>query len=910
MRLRLVLTFAILAQALVLAQQAVPTPASIIGFEPGTEFKLANYEQTIEYFQRLDAASDRVRLLPMGTSTQGRTFYVALISTPENLARIDRHREIARRLAASGDLSEADARALAAEGKAIVHIDGGLHSTEVAGPQHTIQLAYDLVTRTDAEVSRILDNVILMLWPTINPDGHQMVADWYMQNVGTPTANAPLPGLYQEYVGHDNNRDAYMLNMVESRVVEQAWRQWEPQIVYVHHQSAPFPTRIWLPPFAEPIAPHAPFLMSRTVNTIGMTIAQYLEERGLVGSTHMGTGFDAWYAGYIDYAPMFKNVAAFWTETALANMAATREYAIDDLPPVFRDLRPQSLYSSPWSGGRFGLADSMAYMQGASMAVLDYAGRFRENLLLNRWRAGRAQIDKHRAEGPYGYVVSAWQRDPVAAVEMLRRLAFAGVRVSQLTTAVTVGVQEFPEGSWVVPTDQEFIALAREVLDVQVYPDIRESPNGAPEQPYDAAGWTMPIAMGVDMVTLTEPMPEVMRAALRPLGTPWPATQAPTPYNSVSGDDAAPFDSAPGLGFDSHPVAGAILPPEASVGLAPAAGADDPPTSMVAIDPLEVNAFRAINQVWKAGGTVSWLPETADRSSRYVLGGLDGTRTTEILRRLHVNGMYIRRSEAPTGTLRKPRIALFRPLASMDEGWTRWVLERFEFDFASLTDAELTTSPLRGRFDVIVVTDEPRGPLTGGGRGGRGGGAGQGASVGPGVGQAGGARQTGAGAPQPDDPNAARIKAIDDFVRAGGTLVTLNRSTGFAIDSLNLPVRNALQGVGRQDFFAAGSLLNVETTTTHPVMSGFWPDAAVFFNGSPAFETLDGFQGDVLARYAAEGDLLASGYLLGDSHLRGKAAALEVRHGDGKVILFGFRPQWRGQTFATFKALFNAVLRQ
>jgi hypothetical protein len=241
-----------------------------------------------------------------------------------------------------------------------------------------------------------------------------------------------------------------------------------------------------------------------------------------------------------------------------------------------------------------------------------------------------------------------------------------------------------------------------------------------------------------------------------------------------------------------------------------------------------------------------------------VLGGLDGTRTTEILRRLHVNGMYIRRSEAPTGTLRKPRIALFRPLASMDEGWTRWVLERFEFDFASLTDAELTTSPLRGRFDVIVVTDEPRGPLTGGGRGGRGGGAGQGASVGPGVGQAGGARQ----------------------------------------------------GVGRQDFFAAGSLLNVETTTTHPVMSGFWPDAAVFFNGSPAFETLDGFQGDVLARYAAEGDLLASGYLLGDSHLRGKAAALEVRHGDGKVILFGFRPQWRGQTFATFKALFNAVLRQ
>ncbi|MGE3344554.1 MAG: M14 family zinc carboxypeptidase, partial [Vicinamibacterales bacterium] len=208
------LTFAIMAlcaQAALVAQSAIPTPESVIGFKPGTEFKLANYDQTIQYFQRLDAASDKVQVLPMGTSTQGRQFYVALISTPANLARVDRYREIARRLASPEGLSEAEARALATEGKAIVHIDGGLHSTEVAGPQHTLQLAYDLVTRNDAEVNRILDNVILMLWPTINPDGHQMVADHYMKNVGTPTANAPLPGLYQEYVGHDNNRDAYML---------------------------------------------------------------------------------------------------------------------------------------------------------------------------------------------------------------------------------------------------------------------------------------------------------------------------------------------------------------------------------------------------------------------------------------------------------------------------------------------------------------------------------------------------------------------------------------------------------------------------------------------------------------------------------------------------------------------------
>ncbi len=879
-----ILALAFAAQLVVSAQSQIPTPESVIGFAPGAEFKLANYDQTIQYFQRLDAASDKLTLIPMGTSTQGRTFHVALISSPANLAKLDRHREIARRLASPAGVSEADARAMAIEGKAIVHIDGGLHSTEVAGPQHTLQLGYDLVTRTDAETTRILDNVIVMLWPTINPDGHQMVADHYMKNVGTATP-PPLPGLYQEYVGHDNNRDAYMLNMVESRVMEQAWRQWEPQIVYVHHQTAPFPTRIWLPPFAEPIAPHAPYLMSRTVNTLGMTIAQYLEEKGLIGATHMGTGYDAWYAGYIDYAPMFKNIAAFWTETALANMAATREYTVKDIPQAYSDLRPQSLYSSPWTGGRFGLRDSVAYMHGASMAVLDYAARFKDNLLLNRWRAGMGQIEQHRKAGPYAYIISAYQRDPVAAVEMLRRLAFGGVRVSQLTTTMRIGDREYPEGSWVIPTDQEFIALARQVLDVQKYPDIRESPGGAPEQPYDAAGWTLPLAMGVDTVTLTTPMSEDLKKALKPLGTPTAATAAPTAYDSLKGSDVAPFDSAPGLGFDSHPVAAAIVPPAASVGLAPAVRENDPPSPFVMINPVEVNAFRVINQVWKLGGTVSYLPETQDRAAHYVLGGIDGTRIGDLLRRYYVNGVHLRRSDVPTTTLKKKRVGLYRPLASMDEGWTRWVLERFDFEFSALTAEELTKAPLRDRFDSIIITDEPRGVLAGGG--GRGGTA-------PGV-LAG--------------PDAERVKAIDDFVRAGGTLIALNRSTAFAIDQLKLPVRNVLQGLTRNQFFAGGSLLAVEVDTTQPVMAGFAPTGHVFFNSSPAFETTEGFKGTVLAKYAAEGAILASGYLLGESHLRGKAAAVEVQHGNGKVVLIGFRPQWRGQTFGTFKVLFNAVMR-
>jgi len=273
----------------------LPRPEISFGFHPGDDYKLATYDQSIEYFKKLDAASKYLKLVDAGTTTQGRPMYFALISSPDNLAHLDRYREIALRLAHPAGLSEPEARRLAAQGKAFVHIDGGL-ATEVAGPQHTPLLAYDLLSRTsEPETRAVLDNVILMLWPTINPDGQQMVADWYMNNVGTPYEQSELPFLYQEYVGHDNNRDAYMLNMIESRVVEHAWRQWEPQVIYVHHQSGPFPTRIWLPPFSEPVGTDAPPVIAREVNMIGMAIAKGLEERGQVGATHMGAAFDAWF---------------------------------------------------------------------------------------------------------------------------------------------------------------------------------------------------------------------------------------------------------------------------------------------------------------------------------------------------------------------------------------------------------------------------------------------------------------------------------------------------------------------------------------------------------------------------------------------------------------------------------------
>jgi hypothetical protein len=868
--------FLLASGAMPLAQSHVPTPESVFGFAPGADYKLATYDQSIEFFKKLAAASKHVRLLEAGKTTQGRTMYFALISTPENLAKIDRYREIWQRLAHPQGLSDAEAQALAREGKALVHVDGGLHSTEVAGPQHTPLLAYDLVSKAnEPAIKAMLENVVVMLWPTINPDGQQMVAEWYMKNVGTPYELSGLPQLYQEFVGHDNNRDAYMLNMIESRAIEHTWRQWEPQIVYVHHQSGPFPTRIWLPPFSEPVGVEAPAVIAREVNMIGMAIAKSLDENGKPGATHMGTAFDAWYPGYIDYAPIFKNIAAYWTETALYQYATPHEYTINDFPQNFRDLRPQSLYSSPWQPGWWRLRDAVDYMEIGSLATIEYAAKYKDSLLMNRYRAGRDQIALGSTKAPYAYIVAQAQRDPVAAVELLRRLAFGGVRVSQLTDAVTIDGKLYPVGTWIVPTDQEFAAMAREVLDVQRYPDLRQYPGGPPERPYDAAGWTLPLQMGVSVVAATSPLAPETRAKMKLLGPPPDVKVKPTPYAS-SPQDAAPFDSVPGRGFDTEPSAAAIVPP---------AGRVTGSGSALALDPAQNNTYRAINYAWKSGATVQFA------NGRYLVSGLNDAQQADLVKTL---ALVAERTDASGAPVKKPRIGLFRPWSgSMDEGWTRWVLEQYGFEYVTLRPADFR-SPLTGKVDVVVLADDARLPMEGA-QGGRGGGRGGGGQVRP---------------EYADRLNAADVAAFEQFVRGGGTLVCLNTASAFAIQQFKLPVRNAVAGLSTEQFFLHGTIVGVSVDTSQRVMAGVPEKAAVFADNSPVFETLDGFKGAVLATYQDTGSPLLSGYLIGDKLLNGKAAALDVQLDNGHVVLFGFRPEWRGQPFGTFKVLFNALLSQ
>jgi hypothetical protein len=857
--------------------RGVPAPASVFGFEPGADYKLATYDQSIGYFRKLAAASKYLRLVDAGRTSQGRTMYFALVSTPANLDRIDRYREIARRLARPESLTEAEARALAREGKAVVHIDGGLHSTEVAASQHTPLLAYDLVSRAETpEVAALLQNVIVMLWPTINPDGQQLVAEWYMENVGTPYELSGLPRLYQEYVGHDNNRDAYMLNMIESRVVEHAWRQWEPQIIYVHHQSSPFPTRIWLPPFSEPVGTDAPPLMSRQVNMIGMAIAKSLEERGQSGATHMGTAYDAWYPGYIDYAPNFKNISAFWTETALYQYATPHQYTIADVPPNMRDLRPRSLYSSPWRPGWWRLRDAVDYMETASWSVIEFAAKYKESLLLNRYKAGLDQIARGRRDSPFAYVVPQAQRDPVAAVELLRRLAFGGVRISQLTAPATIGDSEYPIGTWVVPTDQEFAAMAREVLSVQTYPDLRQNPGGPPERPYDAAGWTLPLQMDVKVVAASTPLTADARTKLRVLGAGFDPKIKPTPYNAAASADVAPFDSVPGAGFDTDPSAAAIVPP---------AGRLTGTGSALAVDPAQNNAFRAINRAWAEGATVQFASGAVPGAARYIIRGLPASTEADLVRAL---ALVAERTDASGSPVKKPRIGLFQPwTGSMDEGWTRWVLERYGFDYVTLHPADFHV-PLSDKVDVVVLADDARIPVQGAGRGGAGGRAVRPAYA--------------------DTITEFDLQAFERFIRAGGSLVCLNRAATFAMRQFKLPVKDAVAGLRPEDFFLHGSIVDVIVEPMHQVTAGLAATTPVFVDGSPAFDLLDGFTGTVLARYPSSGSPLRSGYLIGEKYVQGKAAAVDVPLDAGHVVLIGFRPQWRGQSFGTFKVLFNSLL--
>ena len=824
------------------AAQVVPTPESILGHKPGDDFYLANYDESRDYFRKLAASSNRIKLISVGKTTRGLDWEIAVISSPENLARLDRYKEISRRLTLGRGLTDQEARSLAREGKAIVHLDGGLHSTEVAGSQHAIQLAYRLVaTNGDPEIDAILNNVIVMLWPTLNPDGQNEVVAWYRKNLGTPYEVSPLPDLYQEYVGHDNNRDGYMNNMLESQEVTRTELEWNPVVFYCHHQTAPFPTRIFIPPFTEPISSNIHPLMARWLNVYGINMAAYLDEHGMPGAVNR-TGFDNWYPGFLDFTHIFRNSIAFFTETALYRYATPHFYTVDEFPKDKQALRSEVFYSSPWRGGWWRLADAVRYMQGASMAVLDTTAKYRETLLYNRYQAARDNIERFKREPPFAYIVPQEQHDLPTAATLIEKLMINGIEVHQASQPFQANGRQYQAGSWVILMDQPFAPLAKELLEPQRYPDLRESPNGPPVLPYDVAGWTLPMQMGVEVATVLEPIKADQRAGLKIVET------AQMPTGNVQG---------------SGPI--------------------------YTISHRSNFSVSALNQVLASGGKAGFTSGPSERDGlapgTIVITNIDRDRLVAIARNNPIIAQSV--SKQPEGVIQtsKPRVGLYRAwIPIIDEGWTRWILEKYGFAPVTLRNGAVQAGHLRDRFDAIIIPDASTRALQ------------EGFAPGSIPGEyAGGLGEPG-------------VEALREFVRAGGTLIAFNNASLWAIDSLGLPVTNVLADLKNDQFFCSGSLLRVELRDmSHPALWGMPREPIVMFERGPAFEPKAGFQGAILASYPKDRDPLASGFLLHGERIQGKAAALEVFYGSGRVYLFGFRPQWRGQSHGTYKLIFNAI---
>jgi hypothetical protein len=822
---------------------SVPTPESVLGHKPGDDFYLASYDESRDYFHKLAASSNRVKLITVGKTTRGLDWEIAIISSPENLANLDKYKDISRKLADGRSLSAAEAHDLARQGKAIVHIDGGLHSSEVAGAQQSITLAYKLVSsQNDSEVDAILNHVILMLWPTLNPDGQNEVVAWYRKNLGTSFEVSPLPDLYQEYVGHDNNRDGYMNNMLESQDVTRTEIEWDPVIFYCHHQTAPFPTRIFIPPFVEPISGNIHPLMGRWLNVLGTDIAAYLDEHGMPGAVNR-VGFDNWYPGFLDFTHIFRNSISFFTETALFRYATPRFYPVDEFPKDQRGLRTEVFYSSPWRGGWWRLRDAVNYMEGASMAVLDTAAKYHEELLYNRYQAAADNVSRFTKEPPFAWVIPLEQRDLPEAATLVQKLMINGIEVQQAAKPFHANGRQYAPGTWVVLMDQPFSPLVKELFEPQHYPDLRETPNSPPKLPYDVTGWTLPMQMGVQVAPVLEPVGQAERANLKKM------EQFVASVGSIDG-------------------AGSIF----------------------VLDHQSNAGFKALNAILDGGGRVSFASAGGETSGgteagEMIVSGFDREKLKKIVGDTSLTFRAIASAPKDTVMVKKARVGLYRSwVANIDEGWTRWILENYGFAPVTLRNGDIQAGSLREHFDAIILPDAMPETI----RNGFGSGAVPAVYTG-GIGEAG-------------------TSALREFVRAGGTLIAFNNASLFAIDDLGLPVKNSLTGVKDEDFFCSGCLLRVEVQDSGAsAVWGLPHDPIVMFERGPAFETKDGFRGRILAAYPKEQSPLMSGYLLHPERIQGKAAALEVQYGKGRIYLLGFRPQWRGQSHGTYKFFFNAI---
>ena len=812
---------------------AIPTPHEHFGFTPGDDYKLADYSQITSYFEKLSHASDRLRWVKFGDTSGGKPMYVAFISAAENLKRLDDFQTINRKLALA-QVSDAEAKDLAQKGRVFVWIDSGLHATEVAPSQQAPELAYRMLTDESPEAQLIRSKVILMQVPCINPDGLDMVVDWYRSNVGTPYELAPLPQLYQKYAGHDNNRDWYMLNLPETRnVTKLLFQEWFPEIVYNQHQAPPFPARIFVPPYAEPLNPNIPASVMEGINQIGAAIKARFAVENKPGALSY-YGFDAWWNGGLRSVPAFHNMHGILTETAGNGYATPVTYKEADIRDRFENgvltKTPSMFYEKPWLGGRWRLRDAVDYMLTVDFAILNLAAERSSDYLLKAYQSAQAQIKLGQSGKPYGYAISPQQWDSTATREMLLRLKLAGVEIKQASGRFSAAGHDFPERTFVIPSAQPFRGYAVDLLEPQKYPELRESANGPLKRPYDIAGWTLPMQMGVDVVRLEEPLPAKLKTV----------------------DDLAP---------------------------APASRAHN-----------DFSFFQSMADLLKSGKSLHWSS--------------DGKLLVE------GEGAPVEISTAPY-TIRPPRVAIYDSwLANIDAGWTDWLLDQARVPHTMLRNADIQKGHLREHFDSIILPAQEAAAILHGAREGE--------------------RTTGGrpdGAPnaqqRPEYTGGIELKGLlelAEFVRQGGWLITFDQAGGVPVSDFPLPIRLLIKPGGDNEdagpakgYFCPGSILRATVDTKNPIAFGMPPNSYVFSSGGQAYDNLllpEFNKGDrevrVVARYATA-NVLASGFLSGEPVVAGKPLLVDVHYGKGHVVLFGFRPQFRGQTYGTFRLVLNSV---
>ena len=840
------------------------SPEEFFGFRLGSDRKIARWDRIVEYFYRLQGESERIKVVDMGPSTEGNPFLLCIISSADNLANLERIREINNRLADPEGLSEEEAKGLIAEGKAVICQSMSLHATEIGGTQMAPELAYDLLTKNDDETKRILENVVFLMVPCFNPDGQIMVTDWYDRWLGTEYEGTGLPWLYHKYVGHDNNRDAFQTNMVESQyMAEIMFRDWTPQHYVDHHHMGSYGARLYVPPYCEPIHPHADPLIWREHNWYGAHMAYRLEEAGKTGIIN-GAQFLAWGHLGFHWITIYHNIAGTLTESASAKLATPLyihpSQLRGDRRGTLPTYDPQTNFPHPWPGGWWRLRDIVEQQKISAWASLDLAARHRETALRNAYLKARRQTERGACGTPAAYVIPPDQHDPLTALKMVEKLLVQGIRVHVAKEDFVVDGVTYPAGSHVVDCAQPKSGLVKTLIGRTIYPDTAwtRDRDGSPLRPQDTATDTMFEYMGVRV---------------------YPVDACPREYLERVEEMTWPEGRVLGTSRKGY-----------------------------ALDCRANDGFIAVNRLLAEGAKVSraccalecgdyCLPPGA-----FIVKRVGKASLEKLAKEFHLVFHPLVEAPAETVEVKVPRLGIYQRYwgGNIDEGWTRFLLEQFEFPYATLKDDEIKAGNLEKEYDTIILPNDPEAVIIGDEKG---------------IKEYYERRYRGM-LVMPKYPPEYRsgigeegAEELKKFVEAGGTLMCFDSACELAMNRFELNLKDVLEGVPSRDFFCPGSTLHTCVDTTHPAAYGMPADSLVFFWSSRAFEIIpsgDNDKYEVVASYPNR-DILESGWLIGEDRLKRKVAMVVARYGTGRVVLIGFRPQHRAQTHGTYKLVFNSL---